>query len=301
MDTAAIAELDRQFGIPEIARILPGNGGLAKVTIATPAASGEMYLHGAHVTSWKPPGTDEVLYVSAHSRWEGGRAIRGGVPVCFPWFADKTDDPHAPAHGFVRAKAWRLESVVRTGDAVAVSMASESNGDTKRWWPADFYLVHRATFGGELTLELVVRNTGATALRFEEALHAYFRIGQIETAQLQGLNAVKYLDKTDVFRAKTQHGPVVITSETDRIYLDTGGPIVLNDPALRRSIGVAKENSLTTVVWNPWSDKARALSDLGEDEWKHMVCIETSNIADYAVNLAPGQEHTMRAIVRLVG
>jgi glucose-6-phosphate 1-epimerase len=300
MDTAAIAKLDRQFAIPEIARIIPGNGGLAKVTIETPATAGTMYLHGGHVTSWKPRGTDEVLFVSARSRWEDGRAIRGGVPVCFPWFADKADDPRAPAHGFVRTKTWRLESIVRSGDAVEVSMATESNAETKRWWPADFHLIHRANFGLELTLELVVRNTGASSFRFEEALHAYFRVGQIEMVQLQGLDGFKYLDKTDSFRAKVQHGPIVITSETDRVYLNTGEPIVLNDTASGRSIEVAKENSLTTVVWNPWGDKARALSDLGEDEWKHMVCIETSNVADYAVNLAPGQEHTMRATVRIV-
>ena len=301
MERAAIAELDRRFGVPGIAQVVEGKGGLAKVAINTRDTAGEMYLHGAHVTSWKPRGADEVLFVSTSSHWEDGHAIRGGVPICFPWFADKPDDPGAPAHGFVRTKHWRLESVVRAGDAVAVSMASESNADTKRWWPADFHLVYRATFGLELTLELVVRNTGATSLRFEEALHAYFRVGQLETAQLQGLNAVKYLDKTDSFRAKMQHGPVLITSETDRVYVNTGSPIVLNDHALHRNIGVAKETSLTTVVWNPWVDRARTLSDLGEDEWKYMVCIETSNVADYAVNLAPGQVHTMRATVRIVG
>jgi glucose-6-phosphate 1-epimerase len=301
MERAAIAELDRRFGVPGIAQVVEGKGGLAKVAINSRDSAGEVYLHGAHVTSWKPRGADEVLFVSTRSRWEDGRAIRGGVPICFPWFAEKADLPGAPAHGLVRTKAWRLESVVQTGDAVAVSMASESNADTKRWWPADFHLVYRATFGLELTLELVVRNTGATSLRFEEALHAYFRVGQLETAQLQGLNAVKYLDKTDSFRAKMQHGPVLITSETDRVYVNTGSPIVLNDHALHRNIGVAKENSLTTVVWNPWVDRARTLSDLGEDEWKYMVCIETSNVADYAVNLAPGQVHTMRATVRIVG
>jgi glucose-6-phosphate 1-epimerase len=301
MDLAAIAELDRRFGIPGSARVLQGNGGLAKVAINTRETTGEMYLHGAQVTSWQPRGAEEVLFVSAKSRWVDGRAIRGGVPICFPWFGDRADDAAAPAHGFVRTKAWRLESVMRTGDAVAVSMASESNADTKRWWPADFHLVHRATFGSELTLELVVRNTGATSFRFEEALHTYFRVGQIETAQLQGLNAVEYVDKTDSFQAKMQHGPVVITSETDRVYLNSVGPFVWNDLGLRRSIGVTKENSRTTVVWNPWVDKARALSDFGDDEWKDMVCIEASNIAEYAVNLAPGQEHTMRATVRIVG
>src|SRR5438309_2380654 len=174
MDLAgAIAELDRRFGIPGIAKVVAGNGGLVKVAITPPAATGEMYLHGAHVTSWKPRDAEEVLFVSSQSRWHADRAIRGGVPICFPWFGNKADDPRAPAHGFVRTTAWQLESIVQAGDAVTVSMFTESNDNTKKWWPADFHLLHRATFGSELKLELVVRNTGTTSLRFEEALHSY--------------------------------------------------------------------------------------------------------------------------------
>jgi glucose-6-phosphate 1-epimerase len=300
MDLAAIAELDRRFGIPSIARVIEGNGELAKVAITTRETAGEMYLHGAHVTSWQPRGAEEVLFVSARSRWEDGRAIRGGVPICFPWFADKADGLNAPAHGFVRTKAWQLESIVQAGDAVTVSMLTESNDDTKRWWPADFRLVYRATFGSELNLELVVMNPGATALRFEEALHSYFRVGQIDQIRLQGLNGVPYLDKTDSNRKKTQQGPIVIASETDRVYLNTKGAIELEDHDLRRRITVVKENSLTTVVWNPWVEKAKALSDLGDAEWMHMVCIETSNVSDFAVELGPREQHRMKAIVRVV-
>jgi glucose-6-phosphate 1-epimerase len=147
MDLAAIAELDRQFGIPGTARVGEGNGGLAKVAINTRSTAGEIYLHGANVTSWQPRGAQEVLFISAKSRWQDGRAIRGGVPICFPWFADKADDPSAPAHGFVRTKAWQLESVVQAEDTVTVSMLTKSNDDTKRWWPADFELRFRAAFG----------------------------------------------------------------------------------------------------------------------------------------------------------
>jgi glucose-6-phosphate 1-epimerase len=299
MDLAAIAELDRRLGIPGSARIVAGSGGLAKVVITTPDAAGEMYLHGAHITSWQPRGAGEVLFVSSKARWEDGRAIRGGVPVCFPWFGPKADDPRAPAHGFVRAKAWQLESIVRAGDAVTVSMFTESSAETKRGWPADFHLAHRATFGPELTLELVVRNTGKTSLRFEEALHTYFRVGHIDKARLQGLNAVPYLDKTDSNRKKTQQGPIVIESETDRVYLNTTGAIALEDHSLRRRIDVAKENSFTTVVWNPWVEKAKTFSDFDDNEWVHMLCVETSNVSDFAVELAPGQQHTMRSIVRI--
>src|SRR5271168_4404969 len=156
----AFAKSDRQFEIPGIAEIVKGSGGLPKVRITTPEVVGEIYLHGAHVTSWKPAGRDEVLFLSSQSRFEDGRAIRGGVPVCFPWFGGKADDPQAPAHGFVRTKPWQFESMAQTATGVTVSMFTASGEDTKKWWPGEFRAVYRATFGSELGLELEVTNTG---------------------------------------------------------------------------------------------------------------------------------------------
>ena len=296
----AIAESNRRFEIPGTAEIVEGNGGLPKVRITSPEVVGEMYLHGAHVTSWKPAGEEEVLFLSSQSRWEHGHAIRGGVPVCFPWFGDYAEHPKAPAHGFVRTKAWHLESIAEAGGAVTVSMFTESNEDTKTWWPADFRLVHRATFGRELSLELVVTNTGRTSLRFEEALHAYHRVGNVEKVRVRGLDTIHYLDKTDSNRKKMQQGEIVIVSETDRVYLDTRDAIELEDPLLHRRTRITKENSGTTVVWNPWVQKAHSLSDFADDEWMQMICIETTNVSDFAVNLSPGQQHTMKALVSVV-
>ena len=292
-----IAARYRQFEIPDIARVVQGNGGLFKVRITTPDVIGEVYLHGAHVTSWKPSGAEEMLFLSSQSRWEDGRAIRGGIPICFPWFGGKADDPKAPAHGFARTKSWHLESISRAGNAVTVSMFTESDEATKRWWPADFRMVYRATFGRELGLELLVLNTGRTSLRFEEALHTYHRVGNINEARLRGLDGVQYLDKTDSNRRKLQQGNIAIASETDRVYLDTRDAIGLNDPVLHRATRVTKENSRTTVIWNPWVDKAREMSDLNDNEWPQMLCIETSNVSDFAVDLAPDQEHAMKARV----
>lgn len=295
----AVAESYRQFEIAGVAEVVEGNGGLPKVQVTTPEAIGEIYLHGAHITSWKPSGAEEVLFLSSQSRWESGHAIRGGIPICFPWFGGKSDDPAAPAHGFVRTKQWSLESISQVGRAVTVSMFTESDESTKKWWPANFHLAYRATFGPELGLELLMTNTGRTPLRFEEALHAYHGVGNIQEARLQGLEGVQYFDKTDSNRKKTQHGEIAITSETDRVYLNTTGAIELHDPVGHRATRVIKENSRTTVVWNPWVQKARALSDLGNDEWTQMVCIESSNVSDFAVDLAPGQQHTMKALVRI--
>ncbi len=301
MGLAEIADLDRRFAIPGVANVVAGNGGLPKVTIATPNAVGEMYLHGAHVTGWQPRGAESVLFVSSKSHWEPGRAIRGGVPICFPWFGNKADNPQAPAHGFVRTTEWQLESIVQSGDAVTVSMFTESNDDTKKWWPAEFRLVHRATLGAQLILELALTNTGTSPLRFEEALHAYFRVGQIDKARVQGLNDVEYLDKTDSNQMKTQRGLIEIVSETDRVYLNTAGAVELEDRSLGHRIRVAKENSLNTVVWNPWIEKAKAMADFGDTEWQQMICVEASNVADCAVQLEPGHQHAMRTIVRVGG
>jgi len=295
----ALAESDRRFEIPATASVVEGNGGLQKVRITSPEVVGEMYLHGAHITSWKPAGKEEVLFLSSQSRWEHGRAIRGGVPICFPWFGGKADDPKAPAHGFVRTKAWQLESIAQAGDGVTVSMFTESDEDTKRWWPGEFGLGYRVTFASELRLELVVTNTGKTSLRFEEALHAYHRVGNILKTRVGGLSTVHYIDKTDSNRMKSQQGEIAIVSETDRVYLNTSDAIELEDPVLRRRTRVAKENSRTTVVWNPWVQKAHSLSDFADDEWMQMICIETSNVSDFAVDLAPGQQHKMKAVVRV--
>jgi glucose-6-phosphate 1-epimerase len=297
---SAILESHRRFEIPGIAEVVEGNGALPKVRITAPEVVGEMYLHGAHVTSWNPAGGEEVLFLSSQSRWEHGRAIRGGVPICFPWFGGKADDPKAPAHGFVRTKLWQLESITQAGGAVTVSTFTESDEGTRRWWPAEFRLVHRATFGRELSLELVVTNTGRTSLRFEEALHTYHRVGNVEKVRVRGLDTVHYFDKTDSNRKKMQQGEIVIASETDRVYLNTMDEIELEDPVLNRRTRVAKENSRTTVVWNPWVQKAHSLSDFADDEWMQMICLETSNVSDFAVVLAPGQQHTMKAIVRVV-
>jgi glucose-6-phosphate 1-epimerase len=302
METADnVKELNRRFGVPGLAEVVRGNAGLPKVSITSAAAAGQMYLHGAHVTSWKPAGAEEVLFLSSHSRWEEGCAIRGGIPICFPWFRAKSDDSHAPAHGFVRTKAWQLESIVQRGSAISVSMFTESDASTRRWWPADFRLVHRVTFGSELYLALEATNRGTMPVRFQEALHTYHRVGHVQTALLHGLNKVHFLDNTDSNREKVQDGDVAIVSETDRAYLTAQPGLVLEDPTLKRSIHIAKENSRTTVVWNPWVEGARALADLGDDEWTQMFCVEASNVLEYAVDLAPGKQHRMAANIRVVG
>jgi len=297
---SSVRNSNRRLEVAGLAEVVEGNGGLPKVRITSPACEAEMYLHGAHITSWRPVGEEQVLFLSSQSRWEDGHAIRGGIPISFPWFAHKADDPDAPDHGFVRTKAWQLDSISQVGDCIAVSMLTESDEATKKWWPAEFRIVVRATFGKQLNLDLTVTNTGKTELLFEEALHAYFRVGNIEMTRARIPDALHYIDKTDLHKIKTQLGDIMIASETDRVYLNTRDEIELEDPLYGRRVRVAKQNSCTTVVWNPWTQMAPSLPDFGRDEWMRMVCIEPSNVSDFAVHLAPGQQHNMKVLVRVV-
>ena len=295
----AFVDLDRRFGIPNVAAVVAGNGGLAKVAVTTPSAQGEMYLHGGHVTSWIPARGNDVLYCSPHSLWQEGKAIRGGVPICFPWFGDKADNPAAPAHGFVRTKAWELDSVATNGEDVSVSMFTGSDDDTRTWWPHDFLLVCRASFGTQLKLELTVSNTGTTVFAIEEALHAYFRVGDVETAAVDGLDATDFIDKTDYRKQKTHHGSLQFSGETDSVFLNTQHPIELIDTVRQRKATLRKQNSLSTVIWNPWAEKSYGMSDLGEGEWRNFVCVEASNVGQYAIHLTPGQQHVMSALLQV--
>ena len=293
----SVSEWNERFGIPGVAEVVAGQGGLALVRVTTEAASAEIYLHGAQVTSWRPSGADEVLFVSKQSLFVDGKAIRGGIPICFPWFRGKADDPKAPTHGVVRTKEWELTGIEQDGNAVTVTLATENDEAGRRWWPHEFRVEYRVRVGKELSLALTVVNTGGSGMRFEEALHTYHRVGDAEQVRVKGLDGTAYLDNMDGNREKRQAGEVVFTAQTDNAYLDTTEPLEVVDPVLRRRIRTEKGNSRTTVVWNPWREGAKTLADFGDEEWRVMACVEASNIIAYAVELGEGEKHPMTAVL----
>jgi len=294
-----LAALNQRFAIPGIVKIVEERAGFPSVRVQTPDVSGEVQLYGAHVTSWRPAGEDEVLFVSGKAKWEAGTAIRGGVPVCFPWFSERSEGPKSPAHGLVRTKPWKLEGITHADRDVTVALSTSADEVTRKYWQGDFHLLFCVRFGVQLRMELIVTNHGSLTFRFEEALHSYYRVGNVEKVKLRGLNGVAYIDKTEARKERHQRGELTPAGETDRVYRGTSAAVEIEDPVLRRRILVSKEDSRDTVVWNPWSQKAAAMADLGADEWRQFVCVETANVAEHGVTLGEAQAHTMSVLVSL--
>lgn len=296
----ALKELNAAFGSGDAARFTEGNGGLPRLEVKTPAARGELYLQGAQVTSWQPAGQDEVLFLSRQSRWEAGKAIRGGIPICFPWFRSKADDAKAPAHGFARTRAWQVASVQAEDDGVTATLTLESDESSLLWWLHAFRATLRVHFGAQLTVALSVKNIGKAPFSFEEALHTYHRVGDATKVRVSGLDGVTYLDNVDGNMRKRQQGDVNFHGPTDNAYMETHSALTLRDPALDRTLRIDKRGSRTTVVWNPWESGARTMADLGDEEWRAMACIEASNILSGSVTLEAGQTHTMESTISIV-
>lgn len=288
-------ELRSRFAIPDRLRFESIPSGLIRAVVSADRAGAVVYLYGAHVAHYQPHGQAPVLFMSAGSALEPGRPIRGGVPICFPWFGPRAGDPVAPLHGFARTRWWTLDSASAGPDGgVTLEMSLRDDEDTRRIWPHAFALTFRVEVSGRLRMALEVRNPATEPVAFEEALHTYFAVGDARRVAITGLEGASYIDKAAAMTRRQQGGePVRIRAETDRVYVNTVAPCMIDDPVLGRRIEVAKSGSNTTTVWNPWIAKARAMPDFGDDEWTGMVCVETANAADNAVVLAPGASHEM--------
>jgi len=289
----------RRLEIPEIAVFESGAGNLPRLAIRSKLADAHIYLHGAHVTHFQPRDQAPVLFMSQQSQFAADKAIRGGVPVIFPWFGGRAGHAESPAHGFARTADWQVDSVSEDGDGVITAAFQLRPDDgTRTLWPHDFELRYRVAVGRELTLTLEVENTSPEAFTFENALHTYLSVGNVRETSTTGLEDADYVDKTDKLQRKNQgNGPIRITQETDRVYENTRKKCTVDDPALHRRLIVDKSGSQTTVVWNPWTAKAAAMSDFGDDEWPQMLCIETANAGANAIALEPGKTQSMRAVI----
>jgi glucose-6-phosphate 1-epimerase len=308
--------------LPASVQVDVGAAGLEFVRVTGKNASAEIYLRGAHVTSWIPTGAPEagttttgptpisgeadepapngttagensVIWMSEKSVFAPGVPLRGGVPLVFPWFGANAEDPTAASHGFARLADWELLWARVEDEDVLVTFRLKDTLDTRSSpWAHQFEAIYTVTVGRRLGLSLTVTNRDRKPFTYEEALHTYLAVSDIHHTSVTGLEGARYIDKVAGTTVDATGEPIRFDGETDRIYLAGPGTVTVNDPAAGRALNVSGEGSGTTVVWNPWVDKAAKMSDFGDAEWTSMVCVETSNVQDSAVTVDPGESHT---------
>lgn len=296
MKDTLIPERLRKHGIPGRVAIANGNGGLPKIEVETDQSTAEIYLHGAHVTGFQKIGERPLLFMSRESCFDSTKPIRGGVPIIFPWFGARQG--HA-MHGFARVAEWELtETSAATDGSVTLHFHLPETAAHAGDWPAA-NVNFTVTISDKLTMELTVANPSATdSFGFENCLHTYFTIGDIAEVSITGLKGTTCIDKVDNFARKVESADAIrINSETDRVYLDTTGAVEIHDARLRRKIRVEKSGSASTVVWNPWVAKSKAMTDFGDEEFKQMVCVESGNVAENKITLAPGKSAALKVVL----
>ncbi len=302
--TQSLADLQTHFAAVEGVSWRDGPGGPV-LDIKTEQCEAVVSVYGAHVATWTPtpPGQAQPrpgLFCSPRTLWGGGKAIRGGVPICWPWFGARADDPRpdgkaSPAHGFARTRPWFVEHVgVADNGRVEVVFLLVSDDDTLALWPHAFETRLRASIGATLSLTLEVKNVDDTPFEMEGALHTYLTVGDVEQIRLLGLQGTKFIDKVDGNADKTAgREAIVLGGETDRVYVGTKQAVVVEDTVLGRTIRIEKSGSTATVVWNPWLMKATAMTDLGGDAWRSFVCVEAAAVHPQRVHLSPGAVHEL--------
>lgn len=277
-----------RFAVPGVIALVAADGGLSALRIATPLARAEIHLLGAHVTRFQPAGHAELLWMSALSHFAIGKPIRGGIPICSPWFGPHASERSLPVHGFVRLRSWELVAVEQLSDG-RVRAELRDRGGPQPGFPHDWAVAATITVGAELDIELATINTGAEPFTLGEAFHTYLGVGDVRRCTVGGLAGATYVDKLAAM-ARVVEGaqPIAFGAETDRVYRSTG-TATIHDATLRRTITIAKRGSASTVLWNPWIAKAKAMADFGDAEWPGMLCVETANALDDVRTVRPGE------------
>jgi D-hexose-6-phosphate mutarotase len=283
-----------------------GPNGLQFIDLANGQATATICTQGAQLTHWQPRSQKyPVTFMSAAAQYTAGKPIRGGIPICWPWFGPHPTDRSQANHGFARNLVWRAGEAEQIGSGATRQVLVLTDDERSRaLWNHPFRLECRMSIGEVLDVELVTTNTGTLPFTITEALHTYFRIGDIGAIEVLGLDGTAYADSADGSKRKKQTGAVHFNSEVDRVFLNTETACSIVDTTLRRRIDISKSGSHSTVVWNPWSQKAGQFADLGsatsdEGSWRQMVCIESANAIDNALTLEPGQSHGLAVQYRV--
>lgn len=291
-----LADLNSRYGIADQLKFIEGPNGLIFAEIDNALGTSYICLQGAHITTFRPKDQVEpVIWVSKFAKFAPGKSIRGGAPVCWPWFGAHATESSFPGHGFARTVMWEVtqSAPLPTGET-EITLTLIENDQTRAQWPHKTRVELNVIVGHSLKASLETTNLGDAPVQIGEALHTYLQISDIEAVQVTGLENTAYLDKVGEPTRRTQNGAVTFNSEVDRVYVDTEATCYIVDPAYERRIKIAKTGSRSTVVWTPWEEKADKMGDFGPDGWRQMVCVESVNALENVVTIAAGATHQLR-------
>lgn len=293
----SLTELNQRFAISNHVQFKEIADGIVIAEVSNQHANSNIALQGAHVATFQPRGEEPVVWLSPKAKFAPGKSIRGGVPICWPWFGAHKTDSKLPGHGYARTVPWEvLETKALPDGATFLRFALVESDATRTQWPHASTAQLEVTVGQALRVELATSNTGKAAFELSEALHTYFQISDVANIILRGLEDCEYLDKVQDFARFMQQGSIVIESEVDRVYVNTTADCVIEDKGLKRAIRIAKQGSRSTVVWNPWTEKAEKMGDFGPALHRDMVCVESGNALENTLTLAPGETHRLVAV-----
>lgn len=271
--------------------------------VQTPQAELLLAEQGAQILRYQRLGEPPLIWLSEQAAGQRGQSVRGGVPVCWPWFGDLARNPAAllaqyrgdaaPFHGLVRNLAWECRESVVDGEGVRLLFACPQPEDGLPGWPHAVDVELEIRLGTRLYLSLRSHNRGQRPVWISQALHSYFAVSDIRDVKVRGLEGCRYIETLDEWREYRQNGALRFTGETDRIYLDLPAQLELHDSGWQRKICLHSQQSHSAVLWNPWIDKAQRLSQFAEDAWQHMLCIETANVWDDCMQLGPNESHSL--------
>jgi dihydroxy-acid dehydratase len=291
-----------RFAIPGQLSFRVGTGGLTYADIDNHGGRATVCLQGAHVVSFRPKSQQvPVVWVSDAAKFAPGKSIRGGAPVCWPWFGAHASKASFPAHGFARTVAWDVIGSRKRNDAkTELTLQLVETEQTRAQWPHPTRLTLTLIVGDKLEMQLATANLGDAPVQIGEALHTYLQISDVDNVKISGLEGSTYHDKVDNFAKKTQSGAIALKGEVDRVYVNTPAECVIEDAGLKRRIRIAKTSSQSTIVWTPWTEKAEQMGDMGVGKsgagWREMVCVESANAMDNVVTVSPGETHTLSVV-----
>lgn len=300
MDSAA---LNAEFAIPGSLRFTEGRGGLVMIEIDNGLATATISPYAGQVLAYRPASApDDLLFVSERAYYAPGKAIKGGIPICWPWFGPDPEEKGRGGHGFARAWPWEVRLCESRPDgSTLVKLGLADDAATRAIWPHFFNLWLEVIVGASLSVALITRNAGDAPVRITQGLHAYFKVGDATQTQVAGLDGCRYIDKAAGAGAAliVQEGPVTVSSEVNRIYEQVPSRLTIDDPVLNRRIQIDAEHSRTCVVWNPWVATAHTMDDLDDRDYLRFICVETVNTASEVIEIPPQGESRLAADYRI--